>query len=584
MWNRADTTFPAVLDLEAFLGDPRAPDNVCGFARAAEHDEQEAFPEAACARLEEWGFHHYYVPVSCGGRLGSYEQVLFLVRAVARRDLTVAIGHGKTFLGSVCVWVGGSPAQRQRLADIVLRERGQVSLGLTEREHGSDLMATSVTAEPVEGGYRLRGEKWLINNATRCRAMTVLAAVPRKRRSALSLFLVDKKSLAEGSFECTAKNRTLGIRGADISGIRFDDAVVGEDALIGRVGAGLRILLRSLYLTRTCVSGLAMGALDTGLRCVLDFALERQLYGEPVWQIPHVSRTLAECFADTLVADCVAATSARCLNLLPGHARMASALAKYYVPATCERVLDRLSSILGARFYLRAEHWHGVFQRMLRDSRLLGLFDGSSVVNLRALGMMVSSLAGLRAQQDQGGETATVGELFALGQPVPQLDPDALASSLASPLPYLEELDRMVDELGRLAETPDPITTRLALLGAQLPPALHELEQRIEAEVSADGMAARSFELIEYARRYSELTAAVCAIRLWLQQRVGADEHFASGAWLVVAVQRLVHPASVETGPEYGRIVDQVGQHLRTLFDQERLFSVVPLALPCRTV
>lgn len=88
------------------------------------------------------------------------------MRAVARRDLTVAVAHGKTFLGAVSVWVGGTRRQAEELAGLVM-DGAAVSWGLTERDHGSDLMAGETVARPDTDGYLVSGEKWLINNASR---------------------------------------------------------------------------------------------------------------------------------------------------------------------------------------------------------------------------------------------------------------------------------------------------------------------------------------------------------------------------------------------------------------------------------
>ncbi|GAA3233873.1 hypothetical protein GCM10020256_50320 [Streptomyces thermocoprophilus] len=140
-------------ELDAFLGDPADPSETFSYARCVELDEKEEFPAAICHRLEEWGLADHYVPVRAGGRLRDYEQLLQLIRTVARRDLTVAIGHGKTYLGGVCVWIAGSDEQAARLgADI--RAGVPVSLGLTERAHGSDLLAGEVQGAGTddEGG------------------------------------------------------------------------------------------------------------------------------------------------------------------------------------------------------------------------------------------------------------------------------------------------------------------------------------------------------------------------------------------------------------------------------------------------
>src|SRR4051794_9891538 len=102
-----DPTEPtaAAAALERFLGDPRDAGSRISFREALDLDEREAFPERATLTLDAWGLPRFYVPVASGGALRSFEVLAALARVVARRDLTVAIAHAKTFLGAGPVWV-----------------------------------------------------------------------------------------------------------------------------------------------------------------------------------------------------------------------------------------------------------------------------------------------------------------------------------------------------------------------------------------------------------------------------------------------------------------------------------------------
>ncbi|MGW1289624.1 acyl-CoA dehydrogenase family protein [Streptomyces sp. NPDC002586] len=114
-----ELTYELAGELDRFLGDPGERGGWFTHAGSIELDEREEFPAGICRRLDDWGLPAHYVPAEHGGRLTDYEQLLHLMRVVARRDLTVAIGHGKTYLGGVCVWVAGTPEQAARLgADI----------------------------------------------------------------------------------------------------------------------------------------------------------------------------------------------------------------------------------------------------------------------------------------------------------------------------------------------------------------------------------------------------------------------------------------------------------------------------------
>ena len=176
----------SVTALESHLGDPGRPELGFSFARSLQHDELEDYPLAAQASLDDWALTDHLIPVDLGGRLRTTEELLALIRVVARRDLTVAISFGANLLAALPVWIAGTTSQRQAVAEI-LRSRRGLALAVTERGHGSDLLANGFRADPVDEGFRLSGEKWLILNARRSAAMVVFART--RRSSALGVSL-----------------------------------------------------------------------------------------------------------------------------------------------------------------------------------------------------------------------------------------------------------------------------------------------------------------------------------------------------------------------------------------------------------
>ncbi|MEF9673530.1 acyl-CoA dehydrogenase family protein [Pseudomonas sp. PCH446] len=98
---------------------------------------------------------------------------------------------------------------------------------MTERSHGSDLLAGELTATPQDNGWTLEGEKWLINNASRGQVMCLLARTSAAGGSrGYSLFVLDKRLQPDTAFSLLPKVKTHGIRGADISGIALHKAFV----------------------------------------------------------------------------------------------------------------------------------------------------------------------------------------------------------------------------------------------------------------------------------------------------------------------------------------------------------------------
>jgi alkylation response protein AidB-like acyl-CoA dehydrogenase len=532
--------------LERLLGSPEDPGRTFSYARSAALDDAETFPLEMCRELDALGLPRYYVPARHGGALTGYDQPLHLMRVIARRDLTVAVAHAKTFLGAVCVWVGGDPEQARRLGESVA-DGAVVSWALTERDHGSDLLAGEVVAEPLSdgtGGYRLSGEKWLINNASRGRFLTVLARTSSEGGArGFSVLLVDKWALSYDSFRTLPGPPLHGIRGADISGIAFDGAEVPASALVGRAGDGIETVLRSLQLTRTLCASLSLGAADQALGMAVDYCVERHNYGRLLVDLPQTRRQIADSFAEALLVEATALVTTRAVHALPGELAVLSAASKFFVPTAVDRLIRRLAQVMGSRSLLAGDaHRHGRFQKVQRDHRIVGIFDGSTVVNLQALITHFPVLARgyRRGRTDRTGLAAAV----SLEAELPAFDPSRLELLSRAGCSPVQALPEAVGELRDLADKGE-VTESLAQAAANWLSFTEELTDRLaEYRPTATAASATAFALAE---RYAGCVAASAAMHLWLRNRDlarpagGPADLWASGLWLEAALSGLLH-------------------------------------------
>ncbi|GGV61861.1 acyl-CoA dehydrogenase [Streptomyces longisporoflavus] len=580
-------------EFDAFLGDPNDPRATFSYERCTELDEKEEFPADICRLLGEWGLSDYYVPVQHGGRLNDYEQLLQLLRAVARRDLTTAIGHGKTYLGGVCVWVAGGAEQAERLgADI--RAGVPVSLGLTERAHGSDLLACEVNGRPAgtpddsdgddnddRDGWLVSGEKWLINNATRGSLVSLLTRTdPAGGPRGFSVLLVDKRELDEATYRHLPKVDTHGIRGADISGIFFDGARVPRGALVGAEGAGIETVIKALQLTRTMCAALSLGAGDHGLRIALDFAEERELYGRRLIELPKARRTLGAAAADVLLHEALALVASRAVHTQTAEMSLTAAVTKYLLPSGTEGVLTELTRLLGARAFLKDVYAHGRFQKLDRDHRIVGLFDGNTLVNLNSVVNQFRSL--VRGHRRGTGDTAGAAAAQDLGAALPPLDPGRLSVVARRGSGIIAGLPGDVAELTRRAQSrpglwPAVAAARRLLAVTDTVHAEMEIHQDVVTDVTPAAF--------ETARRYTLCYAGAAVLGLWT---ANADR-FAEGPtaalwrdalWLRAALDRVL--TGLGEGDSPGTADDSEPEtyeallaELRSARAQGRLFSLL---------
>ncbi|MFC4147270.1 AMP-binding protein [Micromonospora mangrovi] len=529
----------AVERLEAHLGDPTDPTVTFSHARCADHDRAERFPADICRQLDEWGLPRWYVPRRLGGALDDHTEAVALIRAVARRDLTVAVAHGKTYLGGVAAWITPPTPRIGRLARQVL-DASPVSLALTEPDRGSDLLAGELRAEPVPQGHRLTGTKWLVNNATRGRLLTVLA---RSRAEGgprgFDLFLVDKDELSPDRYAHLPKVRTYGIRGADISGIHLTGAVVPPDARLGPAGSGLETLLKALQLTRTMCAALSLGGGEHALGLAVDFAGQRFPQGRPLLGLPAARAVLADAYADLLLAEALTLTAARAVHVLPDELSVLSAVVKYLLPTRTDATIGALGRFLGARSLLDGVFADGRFQKLQRDHRIVGIFDGNTLVNLNGLINEFPTLV-RRARREPDADALAV--LFDVGRGVPEFDPGRLTLVSRHGSSVLAALPGLVERLRRLAgRTPDlaPAAELAGLLQARTDELLTALAAYRPVRVTVPRSAFR------LAERLALHVAGAAALGVWLHSHHRYDDGPAAplwrdGRWLRAVLRRVL--------------------------------------------
>lgn len=570
--------------LERDLGDPNHPDSIMSFKSAIALDETETFPEREIDWLYNWHLQDYYIPVSCGGKFTDFEKFAAFVRVLSRRDLTTAIAF-TTLFWSFITWMAGTPEQKQKLSRFMREEHGAMCLGYSEKEHGSDLIASGVTAEKVAGGYLLNGEKWPINRATISGISYILATTDRAEGArCLSLFMVEKSQLDPTQYYNLPKVLTHGIRASDISGIGFKDCFVPDAMLIGEEGAGLELALKAFQITRPLCAAFSHGSADTALRTTLKFAIERQLYHKTVIDLPQPRHTLVNAFLDILLCECETIGATRGFSVVPAQFSVWGAVVKHFVPTQLETTINNVYVVLGSRFYFREEHDWGIFQKVLRDNAIISMFDGSTVVNLHALILQFRQLTkyrGKRTPQMMEAIQSRLETIFSLDKTLPPFDPEKLELFGRGADDCLQGLEIALQQLETFKQETDvnrEVLDKLISLSRIVLEELDAHDERIANSKFEFGHD-QSPELFEVAETYCTLHAAASCLHLWIYNRKNLGEFFAKGEWLVLCLHRLLRtlrPLPYFISEIYS---ENAAQELLKLYRENKLFSLVPLEL-----
>ncbi|GAA1226054.1 acyl-CoA dehydrogenase [Streptomyces rhizosphaericus] len=532
----AEGALPARLHtLENALGDPFDTGNRLGFRAVLAADECGEMFEDGEAALHDYGLGAEFVPAAFGGRLTRLDHLVEIMRCVYRRDPCLGLGYGaSSFIAGVNLWAAGSDEQCREAARLLLSGR-RIAVAYHELAHGNDMARTEFSALPGPAGLVLNGRKEVISNVRRAEAVVVFARTsPRPGSRSHSQVYVDKSRLPAGRMSYLPRFRTTGMRGVQLGGIEFRDCPLPVDAVLGAPGRGLETALRSFQVTRTTLVSMFTGVVDTALRTTLHHVQGRRLYGRTAADLPHVRSVLTGAFSDLLAADCFATVGTRALHLLPAETAIHAQAVKFFVSKALMDIMNRLSSVLGAHFYVR-EGTAAVFQKLLRDIQPAGFGHAARA----ACQVSLLPQLPLLARRSWSADTAAPAGLFRSGGDLPPLDIRRLAISAGG----RESLSTSLR--AGLAAMPDgsgPAHTALRARGEHFVGELGRLAEECIALSPSDLSVAADSRVYDLTTRYVHVLVAAACFETWRHACAGGDAFLSDPAWAAAALHRLRAP------------------------------------------
>src|SRR5215216_3522842 len=186
----------------------------------------------------------------------------------------------------------GSDELKERMLP---RLAGGESVGanaITEAEAGSDVFSLRSRALRDGDRYLLSGTKTFVTNGPVADCFLVYASTePAHGYLGITAFVVggDAPGLTRG--EHFGK---VGLTGAPVCEVRFEDCPVNESSRLGDEGAGAAIFHGSMSWERACLFALYLGVMDRQLDEVVAFAKERRQFGKPLGRHQAIAHRAAD--------------------------------------------------------------------------------------------------------------------------------------------------------------------------------------------------------------------------------------------------------------------------------------------------
>ncbi|MDG2050697.1 MAG: acyl-CoA dehydrogenase family protein [Myxococcota bacterium] len=340
---------------------------------AAEHDRTGEFPRKVIEKAWELGLSSTCIPAEYGGLGLSILGSCVTTEEIARGCAGFATSVMCNDLGLTPILVGGSEDQKKEWLTPCAESFKLISFCLSEPAAGSDVAGLQLHAEKDGDDYILNGTKAWITNGGEADLYTVFATLDRKsRHKGVCAFVVPRDT---PGLEPGKKEDKLGQRASDTRVIHFDGVRVPAAQRLGQEGQGFGIAMKTLDRTRPMIGALAVGIARRALEECLDYAREREAFGQSIAEFQAVQFMLADIAKDI--------EAARLLTLQCGWmidqgmpASKQSSMAKCFATDAAMKATVDAIQIFGGNGYTKEYP----VEKLMRDAKLMQIYEGTNQI------------------------------------------------------------------------------------------------------------------------------------------------------------------------------------------------------------
>ncbi len=327
----------------------------------------------------ELGFYACNYPEEVGGAGLSHLDFALVERELGRGSMALTHFFGRP--QNILMACNGE--QRERYLHPAIRGEKMDALAMTEPGAGSDIRSMKCSAVRNGGDWVLNGTKHFISGAEHADFVIVFVATgedqtakgPKKR---ITTFLVDRDT---PGFTIRDGYKSVSHRGYKNMILEFDDCRLPDAQILGDVDGGFAVMNEWLYATRITVAAMCVGRARRVFDLALDYAAQREQFGQPIGKFQGVSFQLADMITEIDAADYLTLAAADRLDKgLPANREIASA--KLFASEMLARVTDVAIQIHGGMGLMEDVP----LERFWRDARVERIWDGTSEIQRHIIG------------------------------------------------------------------------------------------------------------------------------------------------------------------------------------------------------
>lgn len=349
-------------------------------------DPREAYPREVIKKGFELGFHSLLIPEKYGGVGATPMEYAILLEELAAADLGMANAFHVVMSLSELIARTGTEEQCQRwLVPIAEDDTGThlVGFGASEPSGGSEIfcplpdpkLGTKTVAVKDGDEYVINGRKVYSSNAGVAKLYGCLARTDTTRANAEScsvfFFPADTPGFSIGTIENKMGTRSS-VNGEHV----YEDMRLTKDNLLGEEGGGFETLNAIYDSNGMGLGSQAVGVARAAYELALEYAREREIWGQPIGKYQSVGNMLVDMKADIEMARLLVRRVAWQCNNDSSEGVVLPNMAKVYPADMARRVTINALQILGGAGYMKDYP----AEKYVRDAMVFPIIGGANEV------------------------------------------------------------------------------------------------------------------------------------------------------------------------------------------------------------
>ncbi len=336
------------------------------------YGETEEIPKELVKAMADAELFKLLLPEDLGGR-GVRALPICLAReelagVYCPADVTLAMQG----LGSYPIFLAGNKNQKEKFLKRIGSGELLTTYALTEPEAGSDVNGMRSRAEESSDGFVINGSKRFISNGHAADIMVAFAKTPLEGNpKAMSAFILEK---GMKGFAVTKRLKVMAPH--DLVELGFDHCFVPGENLLGKIGEGFKIAMKTLDVFRMSVGAAAVGIGQAAFDAALDYSRKRVQFGSPIAKFQAVQLKLAEMATELDAARALVYRAATLKDQGDPNVPRFASMAKFYATEAAFRAVDQGLQIHGGIGVIQGS----VVERLYREIRALRIYEGTSEI------------------------------------------------------------------------------------------------------------------------------------------------------------------------------------------------------------